>query len=85
MPLRGTRGGIDKSLAARCFKLAVDQGNRDAFVSYGLCLFTGDGIAVNKSRAAYMYMYYYKLATDQGDAYAQYLLARASPMGKGLR
>jgi hypothetical protein len=42
---------MDKSLAAHYYKLSADQGNAAAQCHYWFLLYTGDGIAMDKSLA----------------------------------
>jgi TPR repeat protein len=58
---------INKSLAEDDIILYDYQGITIAQFNYGLMLYTGDGIVMSKSLAAY----YFKLSADQGDAQSQ--------------
>jgi hypothetical protein len=49
-------------------KFSADQGRAEAQFKYGVMLFYGDGISMNKSLAAH----YFKLSADQGQADAQF-------------
>ena len=54
---------VDKTEAARYFKMSADKGDIDAMYNYGWMLSKGDGIPVDKTEAAR----YFKMSADKGD------------------
>ena len=59
---------IDKAKAARCYKIAADEGNIYGMIQYGNMLLKGEGIDMNKIEA----VDYFKQAADKGSADAMY-------------
>jgi TPR repeat protein len=58
----------------------ADQGNVEAQLKCGLCLFSGDGVPRDRALAAH----YFKLAADQGNADAQLAYGLCLYSGEGI-
>lgn len=80
MASKGLGMNVDKSLAARLYKMASDQGNVAAMNNYGYMLSHGIELHVDKASAAK----YYKLAADQGNKDAMINYANMLYKGDGV-
>jgi len=70
----------DYSEAARWYKLAAEQGHREAEFNLGLMYAAGDGVTRDDREAAR----WYRLAAEQGLAEAQFNLAAFYALGTGV-
>ena len=70
----------DRTEAARCYRLAAEQGLAGAQYNLGGCFERGEGVALDVSEAAR----YYRLAAEQGHAGAQFNLGVCFERGEGV-
>ncbi|PKK75599.1 hypothetical protein RhiirC2_644783, partial [Rhizophagus irregularis] len=55
------------------FKETADKGNPSAQLRYGMCLWKGEGVAINSIEA----FKYLKMAANQGNPAAMYIIGKA--------
>ncbi|CAB4414894.1 unnamed protein product [Rhizophagus irregularis] len=60
-------------IAINIFKETADKGNPSAQLRYGMCLWKGEGIAIDSHEA----LKYLKLAANQGNSAAMYIIGKA--------
>jgi hypothetical protein len=70
----------DDTEAVRWYRLAADQGNRNAQYNLGVCCSNGTGVVQDNTEA----VRWYRLAADQGKGMAQFNLATCYALGIGV-
>ncbi|CAB5217383.1 unnamed protein product [Rhizophagus irregularis] len=60
-------------IAINIFKETADKGNPSAQLRYGMCLWKGEGVAIDSHEA----LKYLKLAANQGNSAAMYIIGKA--------
>jgi TPR repeat protein len=65
---------------ANAFKMAADAGDSDAMVQYGICLQSGNGVAVDASAA----VRYYEMASQLENSEGQWRYGKCLELGLGI-